>query len=127
MKRIYPLHVHVSTVFLIIVLMMGGVTAWVGYKYSRDMLETSATDLTLRISDRLLKEMQGILEPADLAISVLSHDSEGEERGLKQRWQRLDLISEVLAHSANFAAVYAGYENGDFFMVRPLLGEEERL
>ena len=48
MKRRFPLHVHISTLFLTLILIVGGVIGGLGYKISRDILETTASDLSAR-------------------------------------------------------------------------------
>jgi hypothetical protein len=49
MKRRLPLHVHISTLFIVLILLVGGVIGGLGFKISRDILETSASELNTRI------------------------------------------------------------------------------
>ena len=52
MKRHFPLHVHISTLFLTLILIVGGVIGGLVYKISRDILETTASDLSAAVYSR---------------------------------------------------------------------------
>ena len=49
MTRRFPLHVHISTLFLVLILLVGGVIGGLGLKISRDILESTANQLDARI------------------------------------------------------------------------------
>ena len=73
MKRNFPLHIHISTLFLLLIVLVGGLIGGFGYKVSRDMLESAATDLTQRISHETLRELQGVFAPAEVAFAAISN------------------------------------------------------
>ena len=52
MARRYQLQVHLSTLFLTLVLVVGGTIGWLGYDVSRTILDDTAGDLELRIELR---------------------------------------------------------------------------
>lgn len=72
MRRPYPLHVHISTLFLALILLVCGVLWGIGYRLSTALLETSASDLTARISRSALLEMRRTIEPAEVITRLLS-------------------------------------------------------
>lgn len=126
MDRRFPLHIHILTLFLIVVLLVGGVTAWVGYKLSCDALEASATALTEKISQNIVNEIRGVIAPAGLAAGLLGHDVVGDATNLPSRWRRLGAIRHALTSSDNFSSVFVGYESGDFLFVRQIQNDAQR-
>ena len=52
MTRRFPLHVHISTLFIALILLVGGVIGGLGFKISRDILETTASDLNTKSAAR---------------------------------------------------------------------------
>jgi len=72
MHHRYPLHIHISTLFLALILLVCGVLGGIGYQLSSKLLEESAADLTARISRAALLEMRRIIEPAEVATRLLS-------------------------------------------------------
>jgi len=42
MKRHFPLHIHIAALFLLLILLVGGLIGGVGYKISTDMLDSTA-------------------------------------------------------------------------------------
>jgi HD-GYP domain-containing protein (c-di-GMP phosphodiesterase class II)/HAMP domain-containing protein len=126
MIRRYPLHIHISTLFLLLLLVVGGLVAGVGYKLSRDMLENSAEDLIQRISSETLRELEAVIAPAEMAVNMLSHSSINTAGKLAPRLDRMDVLREALASSSALSSIYVGYDDGDFFFVRRIRDAAER-
>ncbi len=126
MKRPYPLHIHISTVFVLLIVSVSGLIAGLGYKLSRDMLEATAADLTQRISRETLGELQRAVAPGEMAVNLMSHDAINTAKSFEERWRRLGFLREALNSSAALSSIYVGYESGDFFLVRRLREESER-
>jgi len=126
MRRHYPLHIHISTLFVLLILLISGVIAGLGYKLSRDMLEATVPDLTQRIGRETLGELQRVVSPAEMAVNLMSHDALARASSFTERWQRLGFLCEALENSSALSSVYAGYASGDFFLVRRIRDEGER-
>jgi HD-GYP domain-containing protein (c-di-GMP phosphodiesterase class II) len=126
MKRQYPLHIHISTLFVLLILLVSSLIAGLGYKLSRDVLEATAADLTQRISRETLGELQRLVAPAEMAVTLMSYDSLTSASSFTDRWQRLRFMREALKNSATLSLIYAGYASGDFFLVRRVRDEVER-
>ncbi|MDD5298677.1 MAG: metal-dependent phosphohydrolase [Rhodocyclaceae bacterium] len=117
MRHPYPLHIHISTLFLALILVVCGVLGGIGYKLSTDLLEASAADLTTRINRQALSEMRRIVEPAEVATRLLSLQSVTEAATLKERLNSLEFLREALDGSPALSSLYIGYGNGDYFLV----------
>jgi hypothetical protein len=61
-----------------------------------------------------------ILGPARATLAQLVFDPLGSADTRLQRELRLHVMAQVLLNERLVSAVYAGYENGDFFLLRPL-------
>jgi HD-GYP domain-containing protein (c-di-GMP phosphodiesterase class II)/HAMP domain-containing protein len=122
----YPLHVHISTLFLMLVLAVGGSVGWLGYSASSEILEASADSLDERIEREVLDRFIDIIGPAETATRVLSLDGITQARSLEARLAYVAMFRELLHSSPALTSIYAGYGNGDFFLVRRLWGDEDR-
>lgn len=126
MNKKLPLHIHLSTLVTVVSLLVGSVIAVFAYRISRDMLESSAANLTELVSRDVLSELEGVVKPANLLINVLQHDSFMQANDLEARWQRLGLFREMLDQSSGFSAFFVAYGQGDFFLMRALRADSER-
>ena len=124
--RQFPLHSHVSALFVLLTLLVGSLLLGVGYLTSRTLINSMADDLTLSIGRETNGELQRLLQPVETVITVLSRDDLARLASHKQRMGRLDLMRSLLERHPALASIYAGYTNGDFFMVRQVSGEEEQ-
>ena len=117
MHHRYPLHIHISTLFLALILLVCGVLGGIGYQLSSKLLEESAADLTARISRAALLEMRRIIEPAEVATRLLSLQRVTSATSLKERLDSLEFMRQALDSSPALSSLYVGYDNGDFFLV----------
>ena len=76
----------------------------------------TARQLAVNVDDRI----NAITQPPSTALAILRHDPLTEADTLEQRLDRLPVVADVLTSSDVVSAVYAGYGNGDFFLLRKL-------
>ena len=74
----------------------------------------AARQLAISVDDRI----QAITAPPSTALAVLSHDSLAGAQTLAQRLDQLPVLADILSSSDIVSAVYAGYQNGDFILLR---------
>jgi HD-GYP domain-containing protein (c-di-GMP phosphodiesterase class II)/HAMP domain-containing protein len=118
MKYRLPLHVHISTLFLVLVLIVGGAIGGLGYSVSRSILKSSADELSQRIGRETLREVRSLIGPAEMATRLLSLSALPLAGSLEQRLGYLGLMREALSASSELTSIYVGYGNGDFFLLR---------
>ena len=126
MKLRYPLHIHLSTLFVILVLMVGGLIGGMGFGISRDILETGANDLSQRIARDTRESFVNIMAPAEMAVRILSQGALGRTNDETERMAFLGLMREALDSSHELASIYAGFASGDLFLLRRLSDASER-
>ena len=121
----HPLHIHISTLFLILITVFGLLMAGVGYFSLQRMLQKSADDTIQRVSQLAVSEVDKIASPGRLAVAMLGHSKLAQSRTLEERMQFVPLLSEAVERAADLSSVYIGYETGDFFMLRKLTSEDK--
>jgi HD-GYP domain-containing protein (c-di-GMP phosphodiesterase class II) len=126
MKHQQPFHIQISTIFLVMILIVGGIIGGLGYKISHDILESTASDLNTRISRETLGEFSSIISPGEMAVRLLSFDGVSQATSLDARMTNIGFMREALSNSEALTSIYIGYGNGDFFMVRRLWNETDR-
>ena len=125
MTRRFPLHVHISTLFIVLILLVGGVIGGLGYRISSEILKTTASELNTRIGRETVGEFSNIIGPAEMATRLLSYDGITQARSLEERLLNLGFMREALNNSSALTSLYVGYGNGDFFMVRRIWDETD--
>ena len=118
MTRRFPLHVHISTLFIALILLIGSVIGGLGYRVSREILETTAGDLNARIGRETLSEFTNLIGPAEMAARLVSHDGVTRTGSLAERMNYVGFMRTALDNSAALTSIYVGYGDGDFFMLR---------
>ncbi len=125
--RQYPLHLHISTLFLALLTLVATLLLGIGYLTSRNLMHSLAQDLTLRIARETTVELQRVLQPVETAINALTFDQLPRAASLNQRMERIGLVRSLLDHTPLLTSIYVGYPDGDFILIRKVQSEEERL
>jgi HD-GYP domain-containing protein (c-di-GMP phosphodiesterase class II)/HAMP domain-containing protein len=125
-RRRYSLHTQISVLVLALVLAVGGLLTAVSYKMSRDFIESSAEDLNQRISREINEDLRHLISRTEMTVSMLSHDRLSVAETLHARMDRLVMIREILDKAPALSAIYFGYGNGDFFLVRRIRAAADR-
>ena len=126
MRLTFPLHIHISTLFLAIILLAGGLIGGVGFSYSRHMLETTAADITGRIGRQTVQNLAAIVTPAEVAIDLARFAPLRDPSLATTRFDRLAFLAAALAGSESLSSIYVGRDDGDFFLLRRVRDDAER-
>jgi len=100
-----------------LIVVVCAVLAGIGYKLGSELVEAAAADQTTRISREAQLAMQRIVEPAEVATTLLSLQQMTLARSLGQRLKSLQFLRQALDSSSALSSLYVGYANGDFFLV----------
>ncbi len=126
MKSTFPLHIHILTLFLLIILFACTLIGGVGFKFSREMLETAAADLTGRVGQKTVEQIDALVAPAEMAINLVRHAPLGVSNTPPRLMAQLPFLKAALDGSSALSSIYIGYANGDFFLLRRLDADAER-
>lgn len=81
-----------------------------------DMAAVAARDTGQIVAERARR----LIEPGSLSLRVLAFDPLVDAQRLDDRLARRDVLAAELAENPLVSAIYVGYENGDFLLMRPL-------
>jgi len=125
-RRRYPLHVHLSVLFSALVVLAGTAIAWLGYAESRNIALNAAADAFERIGRETQASLNDSLEPVVELTELLALQPIGRSRTLAERIEALPVMRLGIAGNSPIAAAYVGYDDGAFFLMRPLAHEPAR-
>lgn len=124
--RRYPLHVHIGILFSALIVFSGALLGWYNHTQNTRMLMLSSAHLFERIGAELEDGVEHVYTPLRTFIGLFAYQRVNDATTLDARLESLPYIREALDGNEQMAAVYAGYENGDFFLARTLRTPEDR-
>ena len=119
-RRRLPFHVHIATLFSLLIIGAGGVIAWHNHTQNRELIISASQELVQAIGGKTATGLEAIYQPAELLIDLLAHLRLHQAHTLAERMESIGYIADALEHSPSLSALYVGYDSGDFFLVRPL-------
>jgi HD-GYP domain-containing protein (c-di-GMP phosphodiesterase class II) len=122
----HPLHFHIATIFLALLLLSCGAIAWNNYDQGRRIVFASAEDLFAQIEQRSAGDIERLRAPVATVVDLLSRGPLTQAETFAARLQHVGRLAEVLNRHESMAAVYVGYYNGDFFLLRALRDEDTK-
>ena len=108
----------IAVSIVICLLTMLAVTALQGYRGARAVLVAAASDSAKQIGALLNERAERLLSPGENALSILVHDPLVTADSLRERASRMPALAQLLGDGRTVSAVYAGYPDGEFFLVR---------
>jgi HD-GYP domain-containing protein (c-di-GMP phosphodiesterase class II)/HAMP domain-containing protein len=124
--RRYPLYVHVTALFSALVLATAVALAWLGYAGSVAVAESATDQLFAGVARETRASLANALAPGGRFVDVLAQHPIIAARSLEERLQALPTLELAFAGDSAFAAVYVGYPDGSFFLLRPLRDDAAR-
>lgn len=122
-ERRFPLHVHISVLFTLLLLLTGAVLGLFNYQQTSRLIFSSSSTLFERIQHDVQRDLDNTYRPIRHLLSLLALNPATQADTLEQRLKMLPLFAQALRDNPKLASIYLGYEDGDFFMVRPLRSE----
>lgn len=125
-QRRFPLHIHISAMFTLLLLFTGVVLGIFNYQQTTRIILGSSEKLFQRIEQDVQSDISATYQPIRHLLSLLADAPPTQAASLQQRLELLKPFSHMLVDNSGLASLYLGYANGDFFMVRPLRSEALR-
>ncbi|MBT2341466.1 MULTISPECIES: HD domain-containing phosphohydrolase [Pseudomonas] len=119
-KRRFPLHVHISVMFTLLLLLTGVVLGIFNYQHTTQIILSSSEKLFNRIEQDVRLDLYGTYEPIRHLLSLLADYPATRTPQMDQRLALLGPFSQALRDNPNLASLYLGDTQGNFLMVRPL-------
>jgi adenylate cyclase len=125
MKR-FPLAFYVSTLFLLVTGMVGITIGLLAFNATDQILRVSGQEKVDLIASQTTAHLRNLAASPELSVKLLSNSTITEATTLQARMKYLALFRSALTANDHVAAIYIGYTNGDFFLLRPLNSEIDR-
>ena len=113
-KKRFPLHIHIASLFTILVLLIGITLAWVSYKQISDLTFETTETLFEKTIDQLELQFQKEYRPVATSINLLASAAIAEAATLDERMLHVPILAEVIKDEPQIAGFGIGYANGDF-------------
>jgi len=122
----YPLHIHISSLFTILILVVSVTLAWFSYQQISKLAFDTTAILFTKTSDELRLQFQKEYRPVATSVRLLANAAISEADSLEERFEHLPILAEVLDDLPQITGFHIGYGNGDFFIMRPLKTDQKR-
>jgi HAMP domain-containing protein len=115
-----PLQAVLSVMLFAVVLMVGGVLTVLNYQRGREMANNASAVLFAHIQREMALQIDGLYRPISQLVDLTVRQPLASAETLEQRLLHLPALAEAMQHNKALSALYVGYANGDFFLVRKL-------
>lgn len=119
-ERRYSLHVHISVLFTFLLLVTGVVLGLFNYRQTTQIIYSSSNELFSRIQEDVQHDLLNTYQPIRHLLSLLALQESNQAADHYARMALLPSFVQALRDNPKLASLYLGYDDGDFFMVRPL-------
>jgi len=124
-ERRFPLHVHISVLFSLLLLGSGVLLGLFNYYQTTKVILSSSSQLFNQFREEVEADLRHTYQPIRRLLTLLALNENNQSAEGHQRMDLLPMFAQALRDNPKLAALYLGYEDGDFFMVRSL--RDERL
>nr|WP_085757329.1 HD domain-containing phosphohydrolase [Oceanicoccus sagamiensis] len=118
-SRKYPLHIHISTLLVTMIILLGGSLVWLSYNQSTQLISSASNQLFEDLAQDSLDQFNNHFEPVSSALHVLAaNDYSGPtfDTGLNYS----PLLASLLKRYPQTTTLQIGWPNGDYFVMRYL-------
>ena len=117
---LYPLYIHIGALFFGLFLLFGCVLIGLGYQTTLNQSRLQA-EQQFALQRQLLGEtIERHYQPIEFSLGLMRQSSLTTARTLSQRLASLPQLQQLLVSNPSVSAIYMGYHNGDFFLLRSL-------
>ncbi|MGB6103213.1 MAG: HD domain-containing phosphohydrolase [Pusillimonas sp.] len=119
-KRGISVQLFIALTIICGTLLLGGVLAWKNYHSLQKIMLSAAGESAQQLARTLNERARRLIEPPENVIHLLAYDPITQATTLAQRLYRLPLLAESLNANEMLSAIYVGYTNGEFLLLREL-------
>ncbi len=116
----WPVRIWLSLVVVLCMVFFAIVVIGMGWSGARDSMLETASKSALDSGNLVSEKAHRMSEPAQATLRMLSTDPLAEAKSLEQRLLRLKTLADVLISNSLAEAVFVGYTDGSFLLVRSL-------
>lgn len=105
-------------------LLLGGVLAWKNYLGVERLMVSAAGESAQQLARTLNERARRLVDPPQNVVRLLAIDPITHATDLTARLDRLPALAESLNANEMLSAIYVGYSNGEFILLRELFSTE---
>ncbi|CAN7512880.1 HD domain-containing protein [Pseudomonas sp. LjRoot71] len=125
-ERRFPLHIHISVLFTLLLLGSGVVLGFFNYQQTSNIILSSSDQLFSQMRKEVQADLRNTYQPIRYMINLLARNEQVNGRDRHERMIMLPIFAQALRDNPKLASIYVGYGDGGFFMVRPLRSQKLR-
>lgn len=125
-RRRFPLHLQITTLFVLLITILGGSLSWYNYRKSSEIILTASEQLFTHYGNELTLDFLRTYQPIVQTVNMLTLDSLVSAWTLEERLSKIPLLAKALEQRPQVMGLRFGYESGDAFIVRPAHTESIR-
>jgi len=122
----HPLRVHIAMLFTALVVVACGAIMWNNHVQGRKLVLASTDRLVQEIASEAATELRGLFAPVETLVLGLSSGALQGADSPGAHDAALPSLAEMLKRHRDVDAVYVGYDNGEFFLLRALRDDSLR-
>jgi adenylate cyclase len=116
-------YVGITALLLVIVIALTGGIIWYNTKKANELAIAAARRMMQETSEDFLDRLKLIYDPMYAIVGISSLVPELTSPAIKEDPQAMSLILRVLRIYPQILSLYVGFDNGEFFMVTHIAGE----
>jgi adenylate cyclase len=122
-RPLWNTYVAVTALLLAIVIALAGGIIWYNSTKSNELAIAAADRLMLEVSDKISDRIKLLYDPLYAIVGIGSQVPELTTPAIKDDPRAMSLILRVLRIYPQILSLYVGFDNGEFFMVTHIAGE----
>ncbi len=115
-----PLQLTLGALFVLLVVLVGGILSWQGYDRSSRIILESARQVQHQAAGEASRALQATYRPVAMALRILAWSPVTGAGSLDQRLASLPGFVAALRGAPAVSGIQVGYGDGDYFIVRRL-------
>ena len=120
----WPIKLWLSTVVVLAMVVLSMVVVSMGWRGARESLVETASKTARDAGLLVAEKSRGMSEPAEATLLILATDPIANAKSLDERLERLRTLADVLISNPLAEAIFVGYTDGSFLLVRSLDKQE---
>ncbi|QDZ29958.1 HD domain-containing phosphohydrolase [Noviherbaspirillum sp. UKPF54] len=125
--RLFPIRVYIGVLIIGLMLISGFCIGLYNYAENTQLLLKTGNVLFERARQATRLTVSNLFAPTQMLVNLLSQQQVTRAGTLQERLDNLPYLVEALNQHPPLSALYVGNERGDFFLVRPLRTEAQRI
>src|SRR5262249_13072593 len=107
-RRGVPLHIHIVTLFVLLIIGVGGVIAWHNYVEDRKLIVSASQELIKEIGGKTVAALAAISQPVELVVDLLARDRLGQATSLAERMTSVPALADALERAPALSSLHVG-------------------